>query len=234
MPTATAVWLIDNTSLTFKQVADFCKLHKLEIEGIANEDVAAGVKGFDPVANGQLSLEMIEKCQKDPNEKLILVEMHENEKPKRRKQARYTPVSRRRDRPNAIAWLLRNHPEISDGQTGKLIGTTKSTINTVRDKSHWNTASIKPVDPVSLGLCTQKTLDEIVTLAGRRKERRDKEKLRAQKRAEKERGLNAESQIDNEADESAYKNEDELTDNDYSENEDEDSFVDNENLEQNG
>jgi hypothetical protein len=193
MPTATAVWLIDNTSLTFEQIADFCGLHKLEIEGIANEDVAHGIKGFDPIASGQLTLEKIDLCQKDSTLRLVLdesaldtaEEINSSHQTKKRKQPRYTPVSRRRDRPDAIAWIIRNHPEISDGQISRLIGTTKSTINTVRNRTHWNAASIKPVDPVSLGLCPQKALDEIVDTAGRRKERREKEKLRAQRRADR-------------------------------------------------
>ncbi len=186
MPTATAVWLIDNTSLTFEQIADFCGLHKLEVEGIANEDVAYGVKGFDPIASGQLTLEIIERCQKDSNTKLELDEQAVNNNEKKRRQPRYTPVSRRRDRPDAIAWLLRNHPEISDGQVSKLIGTTKSTISTVRDRTHWNAPSIKPVDPVSLGLCSQKALDEAVQLGARRLESREKAKKRAERRAEKQ------------------------------------------------
>ena len=184
MPTATAVWLIDNTSLTFKQIADFCNLHPLEVEGIANDDVAHGVKGFDPIASGQLTLEVIEKCQQNADLKLSLIAKPEADRPKRRKQPRYTPVSRRRDRPDAIAWLLRNHPEISDGQISKLIGTTKSTITAVRDRTHWNAPSIKPVDPVSLGLCAQQALDEAVRIAAKRQERREKEKQRARRKAQ--------------------------------------------------
>lgn len=179
MPTATAVWLIDNTSLTFKQIADFCNLHPLEVEGIANDDVAHGVKGFDPIASGQLTLEAIEQCQQNEDLKLALAVKPEEERPKQRKQPRYTPVSRRRDRPDAIAWLLRNHPEISDGQISKLIGTTKSTITAVRDRTHWNASSIKPIDPVSLGLCAQQALDEAVQTAAKRVARREKEKQRA-------------------------------------------------------
>jgi len=180
MPTATAVWLIEHTSLTFEQIADFCNLHPLEVEGIANDDVAHNVKGFDPIASGQLTLEAIEKCQKDPKHKLALEAKPETAQPKQRKQPRYTPVSRRRDRPDAIAWLLRNHAEMSDGQISKLIGTTKSTINAVRDRTHWNASSIKPIDPVSLGLCSQHALDEAVQTAARRQNRREKQKQRAQ------------------------------------------------------
>lgn len=188
MPTATAIWLIDNTSLTFEQIAAFCGLHKLEIEGIANEDVAHGVKGFDPIASGQLTLEVIAKCQEDSTLALKLDEQavaiaNETQMKTGRKQPRYTPVSRRRDRPDAIAWLIRNHPEINDGQVSRLIGTTKATITAVRTRTHWNATSIKPVDPVSLGLCNQKGLDDAVGLADRRKERQEKEKRRAEKRA---------------------------------------------------
>ena len=172
MPTATAVWLIDNTSLTFKQIAEFCGLHDLEVEGIANDDVAHGVKGFDPIANGQLTAEQIEKSQSDPAIKLELaVKIHSEPPARPRLRPRYTPVSRRRDRPDAIAWLVRNHPELTNGQVCKLVGTTKSTISAVRDRTHWNTSSIKPVDPVSLGLCKQTELDEAVQRAARRLER---------------------------------------------------------------
>lgn len=199
MPTATAVWLIDNTSLTFEQIANFCGLHKLEIEGIANEDVAHGVKGFDPIASGQLTVETIEKCQDDSALNLELdtsplseEQLNSTKSTKGRKQPRYTPVSRRRDRPDAIAWLIRNHPEISDGQTSRLIGTTKSTITAVRSRTHWNAPSIKPVDPVSLGLCSQKALDEVVDIAARRKEQRDKKKRREQRRTERQAQQNTE------------------------------------------
>ncbi len=183
MPTATAVWLIDNTSLTFKQIAEFCGLHGLEVEGIANDDVAHGVKGFDPIANGQLSAEQIDACQKDPNVKLKLVAKKHMPPQRPRQRPRYTPVSRRRDRPDAIAWLVRNHPELTNGQISKLVGTTKPTIAAVRDRTHWNSSSIKPVDPVSLGLCKQADLDDAVQKAARRVERQEKEKRRAVKRA---------------------------------------------------
>ena len=183
MPTATAVWLIDNTSLTFDQIANFCGLHTLEIEGIANDDVACGVKGFDPIASGQLTSDMIEKCQKDPNSPLIAIHSQDEEgeeeasqAPKIRTRPRYTPLSQRRERPDAIAWLLRNHPELSDGQIGKLIGTTKSTIAAVRNRTHWNAPNIKQVDPVSLGLCKQIDLDDNVARALKRKTRKQKEK----------------------------------------------------------
>jgi len=171
MPKATAVWLVDNTSLSFEQIANFCGLHALEVKGIADGEVAMGIKGLDPVAAGQLSRAEIERCQKDPVAQLALLEpKHKVEQPKR-KGPRYTPVSKRQDRPDAILWLLRHHPELSDSQVSKMVGTTKPTIESIRDRSHWNMANLKPVDPVQLGLCSQADLDEAVEKAGRRKER---------------------------------------------------------------
>jgi hypothetical protein len=161
MPKATAVWLVDNTSLTFEQIADFCKLHPLEVKGIADGEVAAGIKGFDPVANGQLTREEIERAEGDRNYRLKMSEPKvklPQVKPTK-KGPRYTPVSRRQDRPNAILWLLRNHPELKDAQIMRLVGTTKSTIQQVRERTHWNSASLTPMDPVTLGLCSQIDLD---------------------------------------------------------------------------
>ena len=172
MPKATAVWLVENTSLTFDQVADFCGLHVLEVKGIADGDVAQGIKGMDPVASGQLSRAEIERCQQDPDLRLQVSESKYKLPPiAPRKGPRYTPVSRRQDRPDAIAWLLRNHPELTDAQVSKLVGTTKPTIQSVRDRSHWNSPNIKPVDPVTLGLCTQIELDAAVQKAARKAER---------------------------------------------------------------
>ncbi|MEQ1890308.1 MAG: cell cycle transcriptional regulator TrcR [Alphaproteobacteria bacterium] len=168
MPKATAVWLVDNTSLSFEQIAEFCELHLLEVSGIADGDVAIGVKGLDPVTAGQLTREEIARCEADPSAKLQLRTSSHPEPAKRSKGARYTPVSRRQDRPDAIAWLLRHHPELSDTQVGKLVGTTKATIQSVRDRSHWNQANLKPVDPVSLGLSTQIELDGQVRVAAER------------------------------------------------------------------
>ncbi|MEM1138325.1 MAG: cell cycle transcriptional regulator TrcR [Pseudomonadota bacterium] len=166
MPKATAVWLIDNTSLTFEQIGDFCGLHVLEVKGIADGDVATGIKGLDPVSGGQLSREELDKAQADPGYTMSMekprVEMPTQTK---RKGPRYTPVSRRQDRPNAIAWLLRNHPELKDSQICKLVGTTKPTIVSIRDRTHWNIANFKPADPVTLGLCSQIELDEAITIA---------------------------------------------------------------------
>ena len=170
MPKATAVWLIDNTGLTFGQIAEFCGLHPLEVKGIADGDVAAGVRGLDPIANSQLSREEIARGEADPTHKIKMLEGRKLDLPPVKKRGgRYTPVSRRGDRPDAIAWFLRFHPEISDAQMGKLIGTTKSTIESVRSRAHWNSAQIKPVDPVTIGLCTQIELDAAVKASSARR-----------------------------------------------------------------
>jgi hypothetical protein len=161
MPKATAVWLVENTSLTFEQIADFCHLHALEVKGIADGEVAAGIKGFDPISNGQLSREEIDRVQANPDYRLRMsapkVKLPEMKVTK--KGPRYTPVSRRHDRPNAILWLVRNHPELKDAQIIRLVGTTKTTIQQIRERTHWNSASLAPMDPVTLGLCSQIDLD---------------------------------------------------------------------------
>jgi len=179
MPKATAVWLVDNTSLTFEQIADFCGLHPLEVKGIADEDVAKGIKGQDPVSAGQLTREQIEAAEKDPKIRLKMAPPKHKMPPiKQKKAPRYTPVSKRQDKPDAVYWLLRNHPEFGDADIIKLIGTTKATIQKIRERSHWNATNIKAVDPVTLGLCTQLELDLAVTRATQKRER-------AIKRAEK-------------------------------------------------
>lgn len=165
MPIATAVWLIDNTSLTFDQIADFCVLHPLQVKGIADGDVAAGVRGIDPISNHQLTREELEKAESDENYRMKLSRPKTIVAERPRKGPRYTPVSKRQNRPDAIAWMVRNHPEISDAQIAKLLGTTKTTIQSVRDRSHWNSANIQPQDPVGLGLCTQIELDAMVRKA---------------------------------------------------------------------
>ncbi len=163
MPKATAVWLVENTSLTFEQIAEFCNLHPLEVKGIADGEVGAGIRGLDPVASGQLERGEIERAQKDPKTKLKLAKpMATGIKPVKRRGPRYTPLSKRQDRPDAIAWLLRNFPELSDQQICKLLGTTKTTVNAVRDRTHWKSAEIRPRDPVLLGLCSQIDLDAAV------------------------------------------------------------------------
>ncbi len=162
MPKATAVWLIDNTTLSFVQVAAFCGLHSLEIQGIADGEVAVGIVGQDPIGNSQLTQEELDRCQADPKARLELSKPVADVPQPRRRGGRYTPVSRRGDRPDAISWLIKFHPELSDAQIGKLVGTTKTTITAVREKTHWNAQTIKPRDPVSLGICTQVELDEFV------------------------------------------------------------------------
>jgi hypothetical protein len=169
MAKATAVWLVDNTTLSFRQIADFCGMHELEVQGIADGDVAAGVKGFDPIANNQLDPIEIEKGQKDPLYKLRLKFNAAAVGEEKRRGPRYTPLSKRQDRPAAILWLVKFHPELSDGQIGKLVGTTKPTIQSIRERTHWNIGSITPVDPVALGLCRQSELDAAVQLAVKKK-----------------------------------------------------------------
>ncbi len=169
MPKATAVWLVENTSLTFDQVAEFCGLHHLEVKGIADGDVAQGIKGMDPIASGQLSREEIKRGEADSDYRLRLQESKvEIPTVKTKRGPRYTPVSRRQDRPNAVMWLLRNHPELKDSQIIRLVGTTKPTIAAIRDRSHWNASNLAPQDPVTLGLCSQIDLDNEVAKASKR------------------------------------------------------------------
>jgi len=177
MPKATAVWLVDNTALTFDQIADFCGLHPLEVKGIADGDVAVGVRGADPISNGQLTREEIEKAEASEKFRMTPVKPKyaDLQKPGKRRGPRYTPLSRRQNRPDAIAWVVRNHPELSDAQISKLLGTTKTTIGAVRDRSHWNASNIKPTDPVSLGLCSQIDLDEQVKKASAKRAKMEKE-----------------------------------------------------------
>jgi hypothetical protein len=169
MAKATAVWLVDNTTLTFRQVAEFCGLHELEVQGIADGDVATGVKGFDPVANNQLDPVEIERGQKDPLYTLKLKFNAAAVGEEKRRGPRYTPLSKRQDRPAAILWLVKFHPELSDGAIGKLVGTTKPTIQSIRERTHWNIGTIQPIDPVALGLCRQTELDAAVQSAARKK-----------------------------------------------------------------
>src|ERR1041384_6320122 len=179
MPKATAVWLVDNTALSFEQIADFCGLHPLEVKGIADEDVAKGIKGQDPVASGQLTREQIAEAEKDPRKRLKMAPAkHKMPNVRLKRAPRYTPVSKRQDKPDAVYWLIRNHPEFSDSDIIKLVGTTKATIAKIRERSHWNAANIKAVDPVTLGLCSQLELDLAVSRVNAKFER-------AQKRAAK-------------------------------------------------
>ncbi len=165
MQKATAVWLVDNTTLTFTQIAEFCGLHELEVNGIADGEVAQGIKGFDPIVNRQLTPEEIRRCERDPKAKLRLMRNPAAEGETKRKGPRYTPLSKRQERPAAIAWLVKFHPELSDGAISKLVGTTKPTIESIRDRTHWNIANIVPVDPVALGMCKQVELDAAVAKA---------------------------------------------------------------------
>jgi hypothetical protein len=171
MAKATAVWLVDNTTLSFGQIADFCGLHELEVQGIADGEVAVGVKGFDPIANNQLEPEEIERGQADPAYKLKLKHNPAAEGEEKRRGPRYTPLSKRQDRPAAILWLVKFHPELTDAQISKLVGTTKPTIQSIRDRTHWNIQGIQPIDPVALGLCKQVELDEAVRKAAAKKAR---------------------------------------------------------------
>ena len=169
MPKATAVWLVENTSLSFEQIGEFCGLHALEVQAIADGEVAVQMQGLDPIANGQLTLEEIERCQKDPAARLKISAEAMPVPMVKHRGPRYTPIAKRQDKPDAIAWLLKSHPELSDGQISKLIGTTKPTIQAVRDRTHWNSPNIKPRHPVAVGLCTLQELEAAVSRANRGK-----------------------------------------------------------------
>ncbi|MDQ2094477.1 DUF1013 domain-containing protein [Rhodalgimonas zhirmunskyi] len=169
MARATAVWLVDNTTMSFKQIADFCGMHELEVQGIADGDVAQGVKGFDPIANNQLTQEEIDAAEKNPTHKLKLKFNAAAVGEEKRRGPRYTPLSKRQDRPASILWLVKFHPELSDAQVSKLVGTTKPTIQAIRERTHWNIANIQPIDPVALGLCKQSELDAAVQKANAKK-----------------------------------------------------------------
>ena len=167
MPKATAVWLVDNTALSFEQIAQFCGLHHLEVKAIADGDAAQGIKGMDPIMTGQLTREEIARAEKDQNHRLKLSDPKVRVPESKRKGPRYTPLSKRQDRPNAILWLVRNHPELKDAQISRLVGTTKATIEQIRDRKHWNSSSLQPMDPVTLGLCSQIDLDFEVNRAAK-------------------------------------------------------------------
>jgi uncharacterized protein len=169
MPKATAVWLVQNTALTFDQIADFCGLHQLEVQAIADGEVALQMQGLDPVGNGQTTAEEIEHCQKDPAARLTLAATAVPEVMFKHRGPRYTPIAKRQDKPDAISWLTKNHPELTDAQISKLIGTTKPTIAAIRERSHWNSPNIKPRHPVSIGLCTMAELDAAIARANRGK-----------------------------------------------------------------
>ena len=184
MPMATAVWLVENTSLTFKQIANFCKLHEVEIQGIADGEVARGIKAYNPILAGQLSREEIEICSKNPNKKLSLIKKLDEVEVKERKKPKYTPLSKRQDRPDAILWLCKNASELTDGQISKLVGSTKGTVSLIRKRSYWNFSNLKPRDPVILALCTQEAFQKSLDKAKRRVERERKAKIREEKKAQ--------------------------------------------------
>ena len=183
MPMATAVWLVENTTLTFKQIAEFCDLHELEVKGIADGDVARGIKAYNPILAGQLSREEIENCSKDSKRKLTLLKKLDKVEVKERKKPKYTPLSKRQDRPDAILWLCKNASELTDGQISKLVGSTKGTVSLIRKRSYWNFSSLKPRDPVILALCTQEAFQKSLDKAKRRVEREKKAKIREEKKA---------------------------------------------------
>jgi hypothetical protein len=183
MPKATAVWLVENTSLSFEQIAAFTGMHELEVQAIADGEVAVGIVGVNPITSGQLTQEELDRAQADPR---VMMKMNKTDIPlpkARAKGARYTPVSKRQDRPDAISWLLKHHPELTDAQIARLIGTTKPTILSVKDRTHWNAVNIKPQNPVTLGLCTEADLEKAVIIAMRRAKAREKAKERAERQA---------------------------------------------------
>ena len=179
MPKATAVWLVENTTLNFDQIAAFCGLHPLEVQGIADGEVAKGIQGLDPTLNNQLTREEIKRCEADPRTRLMPKQVDLPEPVKRTKGPRYTPVAKRQDKPDGVAYLVKHAPELKDAQIAKLIGTTKSTIQAIRERTHWNSPNIRPRDPVLLGLCSQTELNAAIEKARRAKEREEKAKNKA-------------------------------------------------------
>tara|TARA_B100001093_G_C26755879_1_gene983350 strand:- start:630 stop:1367 length:738 start_codon:yes stop_codon:yes gene_type:complete len=198
MPKATAVWLVDNTALSFEQIADFCGLHALEVQAIADDEVAIGMQGQDPIANGQVLREEINRCEDDAAARLELLASDTPMPEARAKGPRYTPLSKRQEKPDAIAWLLRHYPELSDAQVGRMIGTTKPTINAIRDRTHWNAPNLRPRSPVEIGLCSMEELEENLELARKRAARKAEREQKAL--AKKSHGLNdSESEINDKA-----------------------------------
>ena len=181
MPMATAVWLVENTTLTFKQIANFCNLHELEVKGIADGDVAKGIKAYNPILAGQLSRDEIDACSKDPEKLLNLSQRNEEDEVKERKKPKYPPLSKRQDRPDAILWLCKNYSELTDGQISKLVGSTKGTVSLIRKRSYWNFSNLKARDPVILSLCSQEVFEKALAKAKRRVEREKKAKLKEEK-----------------------------------------------------
>lgn len=173
MPKATAKWLVENTALTFDQIADFCQMHPLEIQGIADGEVAATIQPNDPVKSGDVTQEEIKRCEGDDKLRLKMNASAIEFMNSKRKGSRYTPVARRQDKPDSVAWLLKHHPELADAQIVKLIGTTKKTIEAIRDRSHWNVNNLNPRDPVLVGLCTQTALNNAVEKAQKKSDKHD-------------------------------------------------------------
>ena len=182
MPRATAVWLVENTTITFKQIADFCNLHELEVKGIADGDVAKGIKAYNPILAGQLTREEIEASSKDTNRPLKLTKKLIDIRSREKKRPKYTPISKRQNRPDTIYWLVKNYPNLSDGQISKIVGTTKNTISSIRNRTYWNFQNLSPRDPVALGLCSQADLQKAIDKANRKQEREERksEKLKDQ------------------------------------------------------
>jgi len=200
MPKATAVWLVENTTLSFKQIANFCKLHELEIKGIADGDVAKGIKAYNPILAGQLTRDEVDLCSKDHNRPLSLNKKKESVVVSEgRKKVKYTPISKRKDRPDSVLWLLKNFPQLSDGQIAKLVGSTKGTVSLIRNRTFWNFSNLTARDPVILGLCTQLNFEKAIGKANRRKEREKKLKAKEEKLKEKEKEENKQRENTNES-----------------------------------
>ena len=183
MPKATAVWLVENTKISFKQIADFCNLHELEVKGIADGDVAKGIKAYNPILAGQLTREEIEACSKDNNRTLAINKKNLDIKYEK-KGPRYVPLSKRQDRPEAVLWLIKHFPQLSDGQIGKLVGSTKNTVSLIRNKNYWNSSNLSAKDPVVSNLCSQIDIKNAVDKADRKAERKKKEQEKEKKKAE--------------------------------------------------
>ena len=200
MPKATAIWLVENTALTFKQIADFCGMHELEIKGIADGEVGMGIKGLNPISTNQLTKEEIDKAANDPEHLLELIQNEITIQTERDpKQKKYTPLSKRQERPDAISWLLRNHPELKDSQVAKLVGSTKNMVVSIKNKTNWNMSNIRPQDPVGLGLCKQVDLDDALEKAERSQKRAAKKKLKEEKILQQQKQEELQSKIEEEA-----------------------------------
>ena len=197
MPKATAIWLVENTALTFKQIADFCWMHELEIKGIADGEVGMGIKGLNPMSTNQLTKEEIEVATNDPEHSLELIQNEITLQTERDpKQKKYTPLSKRQERPDAISWLLRNHPELKDSQIAKLVGSTKNMVVSIKTKANWNMSNIRPQDPVGLGLCKQIDLDDALEKAERSQKRAAKKKIKEDKILQQQKQEELQSKMD--------------------------------------